>query len=158
VIVKILICYDGSESSINALLEGSKIAQKMEAEVIVLTVIETITCAGLVSSGDSFMSWTALSLVDRVELIKNTGLSILKKAEDICEQLGVLYSSLFVDDSPPLAICRVAEERDVDLIVLGSRGLTVLSRILLGSVSKYVVTNAPCSVLVVRPRSSKASS
>jgi nucleotide-binding universal stress UspA family protein len=39
----------------------------------------------------------------------------------------------------------------VDLLVVGSRGLSAAKRILLGSVSTALVTRAPCPVLVVRP-------
>jgi nucleotide-binding universal stress UspA family protein len=48
------------------------------------------------------------------------------------------------------ALCRVAEERAVDVVVVGSRGHGRFRRALLGSVSSHVVNNAPCPVLVVR--------
>jgi nucleotide-binding universal stress UspA family protein len=44
-----------------------------------------------------------------------------------------------------------AEERRPDLLVLGARGHSTLDRLLLGSVSDFVATHAPCSVLIVRP-------
>lgn len=47
-------------------------------------------------------------------------------------------------------IVETAEELGVDHIVVGSHGLTGFHRFLLGSVSRAVVTHAPCSVLVVR--------
>ena len=43
-----------------------------------------------------------------------------------------------------------AEESDADLIIIGTRGLSVAKRMLLGSVSTNVVHHAPCDVLVVR--------
>ena len=48
------------------------------------------------------------------------------------------------------ALCRVAAERSVDLIVVGSRGQGLFRRALLGSVSTHVVNHAPCPVMVVR--------
>ncbi|MCS7068325.1 MAG: universal stress protein [Meiothermus sp.] len=48
------------------------------------------------------------------------------------------------------AILRVAQVRQVDLIVMGTRGLGQLSGLLLGSQSQKVVTHAPCPVLLVR--------
>lgn len=48
------------------------------------------------------------------------------------------------------AITEKALEKGVDLIVVGTRGLGVFKRLLLGSVSKGVVSHAHCSVLVVR--------
>ncbi len=54
-------------------------------------------------------------------------------------------------------IVQVAQENDTDLIVLGARGRSAVSRILLGSTSDYVATHADCSVLVVRPSESSDS-
>lgn len=50
-------------------------------------------------------------------------------------------------------VVRAAQETDADLLVVGSRGLGAFRGWLLGSVSQSVVATAPCSVLVVRPRS-----
>jgi nucleotide-binding universal stress UspA family protein len=46
-------------------------------------------------------------------------------------------------------ICRVAEQEQVDLIIMGSHGRTGLGQVLLGSVAERVVRHAPCPVLVV---------
>ncbi|MDP8924355.1 MAG: universal stress protein [Chloroflexota bacterium] len=51
---------------------------------------------------------------------------------------------------PAEAICQRAVDSSADLIVLGSRGLGTLERLVMGSVSSAVVRQAPCSVLVVR--------
>jgi nucleotide-binding universal stress UspA family protein len=42
-----------------------------------------------------------------------------------------------------------ARERQADLVVVGSRGLTGLPRLVLGSVARNVLYHAPCSVLIV---------
>ena len=56
-----------------------------------------------------------------------------------------------VSGDPAEEIVRLAHIHGCDLIVIGSRGLTGLKRILQGSVSSQVVADAPCSVLVVKP-------
>lgn len=48
------------------------------------------------------------------------------------------------------ALVTIAKRDEVDLVVVGSRGLSGLSRVLLGSVSEYVAQRAHCSVLVAR--------
>jgi universal stress protein E len=52
---------------------------------------------------------------------------------------------------PEYAILEAAGRERSDLVVVGSRGLSGVSRVLLGSVSEYVATHAHCSVLVARP-------
>jgi universal stress protein E len=52
---------------------------------------------------------------------------------------------------PEYAILEAAGRERSDLVVVGSRGLSGVARVLLGSVSEYVATHARCSVLVVRP-------
>lgn len=52
---------------------------------------------------------------------------------------------------PNAEIIRLANIYRVDLIILGSRGLTGVNRILAGSVSGLVVEEAPCTVMVVKP-------
>ena len=51
---------------------------------------------------------------------------------------------------PAVEIVRLAHIYQANLIVIGTRGLTGVKRILEGSVSSQVVADAPCSVLVVK--------
>ena len=49
-------------------------------------------------------------------------------------------------------ICDLAHTWDADLIVMGSRGRSGFTELILGSISSYVMHHAPCSVLVVHPQ------
>ena len=51
---------------------------------------------------------------------------------------------------PTLVIKEFAEQHEVDLIVIGSRGLGAISGLIMGSVGGYVVHQATCPVLVVK--------
>jgi nucleotide-binding universal stress UspA family protein len=64
---------------------------------------------------------------------------------------GVSTESLVRSGHPADVICRMAEERRVALVVVGSRGRSALERFLLRSVSNRVAKHAPCSALVVKP-------
>ena len=55
-------------------------------------------------------------------------------------------------------IIRLAEESDIDLIVMGSHGLTGLAHVLFGSTADRVVRKAPCSVLTVRNKRTSSAS
>ncbi len=63
---------------------------------------------------------------------------------------GLSTDSLLVRGHAAEQICRLAEERAVDLVVVGSRGRSSLSRFILGSVSGQVVKHAATSVLIVK--------
>ena len=76
------------------------------------------------------------------KLIEQTVQKLIKAgftAEPLC-QLG----------KPAEEIMEVASKHHADLIVMGAKGLGVITRFLLGSVSTRVVQHAHCSVLVVR--------
>jgi nucleotide-binding universal stress UspA family protein len=55
-----------------------------------------------------------------------------------------------LEGTPSAQIVSCAEKEQFDLIVLGARGKSGLSKLLLGSVADKVVSKAPCSVLTVR--------
>jgi nucleotide-binding universal stress UspA family protein len=59
-----------------------------------------------------------------------------------------------VTGEPAVEIIRLANIYKADLVVIGSRGLTGMTRIVLGSVSTQVMEEAHCSVLVVKPQKS----
>lgn len=66
-------------------------------------------------------------------------------------QLGTSnVTARILDDQPWTKIVELAkDDRDIDLIVLGTRDRTGLARLLLGSVAEHVVRHAPCAVLVL---------
>jgi nucleotide-binding universal stress UspA family protein len=53
--------------------------------------------------------------------------------------------------NPFVEIVRYAQERDIDIIVIGTHGRSAISHLLLGSVAEKVVRSAPCPVLIVHP-------
>jgi len=55
--------------------------------------------------------------------------------------------------APHVEIVRMAEERDVDLIVMATHGRGFISHAVLGSTTERVIRRAPCPVFVVRERS-----
>lgn len=75
---------------------------------------------------------------------------IEKQLKSYQDQFPGEWELEIVTGEPAVEIVRLAHIYNADLIVIGNRGLTGLKRILQGSVSSQVVTEAPCSVLVVK--------
>ena len=47
-------------------------------------------------------------------------------------------------------ICVAAEQKGIDFLVIGRRGMNRFSRLVVGSTSKHVMENAPCNVIVIK--------
>lgn len=62
---------------------------------------------------------------------------------------GVKVTALVREGVPAASICESAEELGADLIVMGTRGLSGLKHVLLGSVAERTLRHAPCPVLAV---------
>jgi len=73
--------------------------------------------------------------------------AVRKQAEQARAQLVVL-----ADERPAEAICRYAEEADIDAIVLGNYGMSERKQFLMSNVPNRVSHNAPCSVIIVDTR------
>jgi nucleotide-binding universal stress UspA family protein len=65
-------------------------------------------------------------------------------------EAGFTAESVYQLGRPAEAIMKVASKHQTDLIVMGTKGLSAIARVLLGSVSTRVVQHASCAVLVVR--------
>lgn len=79
--------------------------------------------------------------------------TIEKQLQAYQEKIPCKSQIEIVSGDPAEEIVRLANIYTVDLILIGSRGLTGMKRILEGSVSAQVVADAPCSVLVIKPKS-----
>ena len=65
-------------------------------------------------------------------------------------QNSVHISTLVSIGSPEIKIVEYANNQHIDLIVMGSRGLRWISRLIMGSVSRTVSENVRCTVMIVR--------
>ena len=66
-------------------------------------------------------------------------------------EAGVPVTFMVWEGEPGQSIVDAAAAEQVDLIVVGTHGRGAVGRLFIGSVSDYVLRNAPCPVLVVRP-------
>lgn len=88
-----------------------------------------------------------------VNYLENTGAKAQGELDELAETLrgeGLEVEALAVEGYPPQVIVDTAENRDVDLIAMGTHGRTGLSHLLLGSTAERVVQKASCPVITIR--------
>ena len=139
---KILVSVDGSENSKKALIKAKEIAELKTSDVYILTVVENLKGNPYTVSQD-YQNETTKTNIQRGE-------EILKEAIEMFKDYpGLVKADYKVGDIVD-KIIEVAEEKDVDLIVMGRRGLGTFSRAFLGSISNKVLNNVNKSVLIVK--------
>jgi nucleotide-binding universal stress UspA family protein len=93
----------------------------------------------------------ALSSADLAGRIRTLAERELARLVSAAGEKGVEAESVLAVGAPGRELVDVAIERGADLIVIGTRGLTGLAHLVLGSTAEYVVRHAPCAVLTVHP-------
>lgn len=137
---KILVALDGSELSDQVVQALQQVKIQPETKVIVAHVVVTTGIDPDVAA-DRPQADT--------EFIPHQQLERLQHYQTC---LGCKTEMEIVTGDPAEEIVRLANIHDADLVVMGSRGLTGLNRILQGSVSSQVVEDVSCSVMVIKPR------
>jgi len=127
--MKILVAYDGSVQSRHALSEAVEIARKFNGSITVLNV-ETPSNAKDQNEGKQN---TVNDLKEALKRFEGRYKIVFKEGRDTSD-----------------TILNSANEGEFDLIAIGRRGTSSLKTILLGSISRRVVSKASCDVLVTK--------
>src|SRR5579862_1332568 len=136
----IVVGTDGSETADEAVRQAAELARLCGARVHLVCVYEPV------ARGDDGDSRAAEWVAGTREAVDAT----LARAASVLATAGVEVDVYAQRGDPADAILDVAEERDADLIVVGSRGRTGAKRFLLGSVPNRISHHAPCAVLIIR--------
>lgn len=141
---------DGSESSMKAADYAVMLAKQNGAQLIVLNVI--VSQLGYEYSAGAFGLFTPNAIKNVLDKSKQEA---QKWFDDIGKNAvanGVKLSTEVVASPTSVvpAIVDYAEKNKVDLIVVGTRGRSGFTKLLLGSVASGVVTYASCPVMVVK--------
>ncbi|MCR6546006.1 universal stress protein [Dehalobacterium formicoaceticum] len=146
---KILLAVDGSDQGMKAADYAVRLAHTQEGLVEIIYVINNTQN---ILSDVPFMD-PAMSVRLKEEMANNlieTGKNIIAQANEKFRDTGISYTTKVIEGDPAEEILREAENQNVDVIVIGSRGLSGVTRFFLGSVSNKVVNHAHCSVFIVR--------
>jgi nucleotide-binding universal stress UspA family protein len=142
---RILVAVDGSSISMNAADCAITLAKNdNDAEILVINVIDLSPIFKMLPS-DTRKQLSSIGRQDASQIF-DTVAEIAKRHGVKKINAEMVETSLSVADE----IMRYAKEKEVDLIVVGTKGRSGMSKALLGSVASKIVTYSPCSVLVVR--------
>jgi universal stress protein A len=142
-IKKILYPTDLSESGWPALRLASSLANDHKAKLVIVYAMEPPQPVAAGGAGAA---------------VPPPGTDFVGREEDLEKELtkmaptppNVDYEYRIVHGQAAQAIVQLAEEEQVDLIVMGTHGRTGLSRLLMGSVAEHVMRHAVCPVVTVR--------
>lgn len=139
--MKLLLATDLSEASASATDQAFDLAARLGATLLVVSVIDP---GSLLMPGGRFRA--------RVDQVRERREQQAQALVERGRQAGLEVSFLVWTGDPGDQIVSAAEAEHVDMVLVGSHGRGAVGRLFLGSVSEHVVRNAPCPVLVVRPR------
>ena len=138
----VLVPIDFSPYAEQALDYAIALAQRLQARVTLLHVIEPPLVAGA-----DMGAWPSPAFVDELEVVITSDMeSYLARVTSA----GLAGEMTVVHGVPFQEILDTAKARQVDLIIMGTHGRTGLSHVLSGSVTEKVVRLAPCPVLIAR--------
>jgi nucleotide-binding universal stress UspA family protein len=141
---KFLVAIDGSEGSRAAIDEALELAGQVGAEV---------TFAFVRRPPSSLLGYPYYERLLSTELA--TARTTLAAAERRAGEAGIDSVSTVLEGDPVDEILSAADNRSVDMIVMGSRGRGAFAGALLGSVSSAVVQHANVPVLVAKERAAR---
>lgn len=139
---RVLIATDGSENAEKAASYGMYLAKAACAEVHALYVISTQHAVAT----RTVKSWSE----GLEEYLKDKGRVAIGNVEKMGEEAGVKVKSVFLKGIPADKILEYARENNIDLIVMGTHGLTGIKKFLIGSIAERVVRHSRVPVMVIR--------
>jgi len=148
----ILVATDASAASNRALKMAVEIAGQHNAELLLVHVIRDMQIPFEIKEIPEleFNKFEAFNDA-REEVMRKIAETILRSAREKAEKAGAekVKTAIGTGD-PATSILGFAKRRKVDMIVLGTRGLSKLKGTILGSVSRKITNNAETSCLIVR--------
>lgn len=140
---KILVPTDFSEHAQGALEAATSLARAFGASIHLLHVVQMPVLPTLPETAP-------VVPVGFWQELREHALRNLEKQKAKLEGAGLRCQVEVIEDIPGFAIAAAAERARADLIVMGSRGLTGLKHVVLGSVAERTVRSAACPVLTVK--------
>jgi nucleotide-binding universal stress UspA family protein len=145
----ILVPVDGSEHSLQAIEYAADMSVKYKAS---LTLLHVMTRIGSDRVPEELREIAKVEHIEATEadVLQSVATGILRKAQDHAELLGASDIQTVIENgNPAKMIVAYCDDHDVDLIVMGRRGLGDLASLFVGSVSHKVAHLAKCACMTV---------
>lgn len=157
-IQKILVALDDSDSSEHVFKYALDLAKATGSKLLLLHVLNPVDkdypSAPIYPAIDVYYSTLYNEALkrwqDELSEYEDHQLARVRSLASEAEAAGIATEFTQNIGEPGRTICAIARTWDADLIVLGRRGRSGVSELLLGSVSNYVMHHAPCSVLTAQ--------
>ncbi len=147
--MKILLALDQSTNSMSAAKFLRTFPVPPDSSVYLFHVTETPKVAGF--SKDYDIPHLEQQIATMRMNMKEKAFVYLSKVQRLYQSQGFSMHQVVRDGIPGAEIMNFIKAEQIDIVVMGTCGLSNLKRFLLGSVSEWVLSDAPCSVVVVRP-------
>ena len=147
---RILVPYDGSKYSKKALNEAIEISKKFFSIIYIINVIDAA-----LDTPTNILQGLANKKLRKLtrEFLESENIrtnAVLKNKMKSCMKVGVEVRCEVMVGNPIDSLLRFSKTHKIDLIVLGSRGLTKVKKIMaLGSVSRKISEESKCPVMIV---------
>lgn len=142
---KIVFATDFSETSRKAEDIAKTLRDNLGAELYVVHIFDPTTFE--MPAPYFFMPGATSWLQERLTEMQGKGREHL---EEYAQALGVSHSA-FIEGKAGPSLVEFAEERSIDLIIMGTHGHSGLTRLMMGSVAEYVMRHTKIPVLTVKP-------
>jgi nucleotide-binding universal stress UspA family protein len=143
----VLLCTDGSDAASSALAAGLELLGP-DHRFVLVTVMSAPDEGALTGSGHAGAELSPAEYDEQVSQASAAASSVIEDAQRTLAPIACEVRVLRGDAGR--AICQLAMELSARAVVVGSRGRGGLKRVVLGSVSDWIVRNAPCSVIVTK--------
>jgi nucleotide-binding universal stress UspA family protein len=152
IIKRILIAIDESEYREKIIRYGLTLAKSLGAGVTAVHVIDRASLASLSDLGGLLGYYEGGNITYYEEELRKHAKQLLGEAATLAKKEGVKINIEVIMNASSVAegIINYASSRSIDLIVIGTRGMTGIQKFLMGGVANKVTSHAHCSVLAVR--------
>jgi nucleotide-binding universal stress UspA family protein len=148
-IKKILIAIDKSGYRQKVIETGTMLAKALGANLTAIHVIDRASL-GVVWDLLSYYPGTRAEMYESA--VQKESAKLLDEAKNLAQLKGVQMNADLITNASSAAegILNYAKEADVDLIIVGTKGMTGIEKFLMGNVASKVVSHAHCPVLAIR--------